>query len=339
MIITGDYHHTALAVARDVGMVRAEGQVVVIDTITPHEQCSGHEDARSQGNSEPAVSSLGASPNPGVPIVDAWASLADLNALVPVLRSTAPDPRASDKGLVLPVHKPSAPHSWACPRDPRPQLPKSSPADPRVSPEDPVHPGPQPSAPASASWVSPQKLKPSLPESSPPDPRAPQGCAVPSCAAPVVFAMPSAIAAQQAFDSDCFSSQDATHDPAQGSSWWSGQGLSQDLDWGPSQSPSQASRWGPGQGPSQGPSWAVGKGQNQVSSWIASQGESQGGAKVLTQSLNQGPSHRAMHNFAAVTKTKSVSWGVMPEAEEEQPATTQHLTGEVLIPTVLLVTW
>ena len=31
-MITGDYHHTAVAVAKDVGMVKAEGQVVVIDT-------------------------------------------------------------------------------------------------------------------------------------------------------------------------------------------------------------------------------------------------------------------------------------------------------------------
>ncbi len=31
-MITGDYHHTAVAVARDVGMVKPDGQVVVIDT-------------------------------------------------------------------------------------------------------------------------------------------------------------------------------------------------------------------------------------------------------------------------------------------------------------------
>lgn len=31
-MITGDYHHTAVAVAKDVGMFKAEGQVVVIDT-------------------------------------------------------------------------------------------------------------------------------------------------------------------------------------------------------------------------------------------------------------------------------------------------------------------
>ena len=34
-MITSDYHHTAIAVARDVGMVRPQGQVVVIDTIRP----------------------------------------------------------------------------------------------------------------------------------------------------------------------------------------------------------------------------------------------------------------------------------------------------------------
>lgn len=32
-MITGDYHHTAVAVARDVGMVKPDGEVVVIDTI------------------------------------------------------------------------------------------------------------------------------------------------------------------------------------------------------------------------------------------------------------------------------------------------------------------
>ena len=33
MMITGDYHHTAIAVARDVGMIPPMGKVVVIDTI------------------------------------------------------------------------------------------------------------------------------------------------------------------------------------------------------------------------------------------------------------------------------------------------------------------
>ena len=33
MKITGDYHHTAIAVARDLGMVKPQGQIVVIDTI------------------------------------------------------------------------------------------------------------------------------------------------------------------------------------------------------------------------------------------------------------------------------------------------------------------
>ena len=32
MMITGDYHHTAIAVAKDVGMIKAEGKVLVIDT-------------------------------------------------------------------------------------------------------------------------------------------------------------------------------------------------------------------------------------------------------------------------------------------------------------------
>ena len=35
MMITGDYHHTGIAVARDVGMLKPQGKVVVIDTIPP----------------------------------------------------------------------------------------------------------------------------------------------------------------------------------------------------------------------------------------------------------------------------------------------------------------
>ena len=33
-MITGDYHHTAIAVARDVGMVKPQGMVIIIDTAT-----------------------------------------------------------------------------------------------------------------------------------------------------------------------------------------------------------------------------------------------------------------------------------------------------------------
>lgn len=38
MMITGDYHHTGIAVARDVGMLKSHGHVVVIDTtpLVPH---------------------------------------------------------------------------------------------------------------------------------------------------------------------------------------------------------------------------------------------------------------------------------------------------------------
>jgi magnesium-transporting ATPase (P-type) len=34
MMITGDYHHTAIAVARDVGMVKPQGSLIIIDTAT-----------------------------------------------------------------------------------------------------------------------------------------------------------------------------------------------------------------------------------------------------------------------------------------------------------------
>ena len=33
MMITGDYHHTAIAVAKHIGMIKAQGQLVVIDTV------------------------------------------------------------------------------------------------------------------------------------------------------------------------------------------------------------------------------------------------------------------------------------------------------------------
>ena len=35
MMITGDYHHTGIAVARDVGMLKPQGKVVIIDTVPP----------------------------------------------------------------------------------------------------------------------------------------------------------------------------------------------------------------------------------------------------------------------------------------------------------------
>lgn len=34
-MITGDYHHTAIAVAKDIGMVRPGGQVIIIDSVAP----------------------------------------------------------------------------------------------------------------------------------------------------------------------------------------------------------------------------------------------------------------------------------------------------------------
>ena len=36
MIITGDYHHTAIAVAKNVGMLQAGREIVVIDAV---QQC------------------------------------------------------------------------------------------------------------------------------------------------------------------------------------------------------------------------------------------------------------------------------------------------------------
>ncbi len=45
-MITGDYHHTAVAVARDVGMVKPDGQVVVIDTA--HTEVLHHDQSAAQ---------------------------------------------------------------------------------------------------------------------------------------------------------------------------------------------------------------------------------------------------------------------------------------------------
>lgn len=47
-MITGDYHHTAIAVARDVGMVKPGGQVVIIDTATQQQLRSESSVLRSQ---------------------------------------------------------------------------------------------------------------------------------------------------------------------------------------------------------------------------------------------------------------------------------------------------
>ena len=57
-MITGDYHHTAVAVARDVGMVKPDGQVVVIDAAhkeMPHQDQSAVQtpDAGSSAASSP----------------------------------------------------------------------------------------------------------------------------------------------------------------------------------------------------------------------------------------------------------------------------------------------
>ena len=100
-MITGDYHHTAIAVARDVGMVRPEGQVVVIDS--PHEAHSEHQNETSHSDKGLTVSHS----DQEALLVDGRVSSADLNALVPVLRASAPDPRA-------------------VPRDPAALVPKSS---------------------------------------------------------------------------------------------------------------------------------------------------------------------------------------------------------------------
>ncbi|DBA88976.1 TPA: hypothetical protein ACH3X2_000200 [Trebouxia sp. C0005] len=40
MMITGDYHHTAIAVAKHVGMIKPQGQVVVIDTVAQAESAA-----------------------------------------------------------------------------------------------------------------------------------------------------------------------------------------------------------------------------------------------------------------------------------------------------------
>ena len=101
MMITGDYHHTAIAVARIVGMVRPEGQVVVIDS--PHEAHSEHQNETSHSDKGLTVSHS----DQEALLVDGRVSSADLNALVPVLRASAPDPRA-------------------VPRDPAALVPKSS---------------------------------------------------------------------------------------------------------------------------------------------------------------------------------------------------------------------
>ena len=61
VMITGDYHHTAVAVARDVGMVKPDGQVVVIDAHkeVPHQDRSAAQ-TPDAGNS--VVSSPGFTP-------------------------------------------------------------------------------------------------------------------------------------------------------------------------------------------------------------------------------------------------------------------------------------
>ena len=60
MMITGDYHHTAIAVARAVGMVQPQGQVVVIDTIS---QADLHSELSALRSPDVDVSRL-ATPNP-----------------------------------------------------------------------------------------------------------------------------------------------------------------------------------------------------------------------------------------------------------------------------------
>lgn len=47
-MITGDYHHTAIAVASNVGMIQPEGQVVVIDSVAQAWSCSKPASLRSK---------------------------------------------------------------------------------------------------------------------------------------------------------------------------------------------------------------------------------------------------------------------------------------------------
>ena len=77
---------------------------------------------------------------------------------------------------------------------------------------------------------------------------------------------------------------------------------------------------GPDLGPSQGPIRVLAKGQSQAPSPLASHSQRQGLCQGSSQGLDQGPSRIAMHPTAAPTRVKSVTWGDLPEVEEEQPA-------------------
>ena len=70
-MITGDYHHTAVAVARDVGMVKPNGQVVVVDTV--HKEVQQHDTPTSE------TPDLGTSKGP-TPLASPRASLKARNA-------------------------------------------------------------------------------------------------------------------------------------------------------------------------------------------------------------------------------------------------------------------
>lgn len=66
MMITGDYHHTGIAVARDVGMLKPQGKVVVIDTIphTPRQSTllgASSLDPRAKGLRAPTLKSVASS--------------------------------------------------------------------------------------------------------------------------------------------------------------------------------------------------------------------------------------------------------------------------------------
>ena len=57
-MITGDYHHTAIAVAKDVGMVAPEGRVVVIDSISATSASSGRQTPKSSADGMPRADPL-----------------------------------------------------------------------------------------------------------------------------------------------------------------------------------------------------------------------------------------------------------------------------------------
>ena len=70
-MITGDYGHTAVAVAKSVGMVKADGQVVIIDTVHREAARLGTPSSQAASTANSSLATPNSSPKASLRQMDA----------------------------------------------------------------------------------------------------------------------------------------------------------------------------------------------------------------------------------------------------------------------------